>query len=204
MNDQRSLALLGAGGHAKVVLAAAIKAGWHIVGLFDDDSAKRGSRLLGCEVIGGLDDCPEESASVLAVGDNRMRAGLAARDLSWQIVVDPDAVVHPSITIEPGVVIFAGAVLQPDTTIGEHAIVNTSASIDHDCVIGPYAHVAPNTSVAGGVVVGEGAFLGIGSAVTPGVTIGAWAVVGAGAVVTEDVAPGETVVGVPAKPLQRK
>ena len=36
----------------------------------------------------------------------------------------------------------------------------------------------------------------------PGVCIGAWATVGAGASVVRDVAPGETVVGVPARPLR--
>lgn len=47
------------------------------------------------------------------------------------------------------------------------------------------------------------AFLGAGSIVLPGVTIGESAIVGAGAVVTADVAPGTTVVGVPARACVR-
>jgi UDP-2-acetamido-3-amino-2,3-dideoxy-glucuronate N-acetyltransferase len=48
-------------------------------------------------------------------------------------------------------------------------------------------------------VVEQGAALGSGVVVLGGIRIGAGALVGAGAVVTQDVAPGETVVGVPAR-----
>ncbi len=51
--------------------------------------------------------------------------------------------------------------------------------------------------------VGAGASLGSGAIVLGGVTIGERALVGAGAVVTRDVEPGATVVGSPARALQR-
>jgi acetyltransferase-like isoleucine patch superfamily enzyme len=50
--------------------------------------------------------------------------------------------------------------------------------------------------------VGRGASLGSGAVILGGVRIGARAVVGAGAVVTRDVAPGTTVAGNPARPLE--
>ena len=49
------------------------------------------------------------------------------------------------------------------------------------------------------VKIGNGVHIGMGVRILPGVTIGDDAVLGAGAVVTNDVAPGATVVGVPAK-----
>jgi acetyltransferase-like isoleucine patch superfamily enzyme len=51
--------------------------------------------------------------------------------------------------------------------------------------------------------VGRGASIGSGATILCGLTIGEGALVGAGAVVTHDVAPGETVVGVPARLLVR-
>jgi acetyltransferase-like isoleucine patch superfamily enzyme len=48
-------------------------------------------------------------------------------------------------------------------------------------------------------VIEDGASLGTGCVILGGVTVGGGALIGAGAVVTADVAPGETVVGVPAR-----
>jgi acetyltransferase-like isoleucine patch superfamily enzyme len=59
--------------------------------------------------------------------------------------------------------------------------------------------VGPGAVLGGNVQLEERAFVGIGSVVLPGVRIGAGAVVGGGAVVTRDVAPGTTVVGIPAR-----
>jgi maltose O-acetyltransferase len=50
---------------------------------------------------------------------------------------------------------------------------------------------------------GNDVWIGGGAILLPGVTIGDDAVIGAGAVVTRDVAGGVTVVGVPARPMQR-
>lgn len=54
---------------------------------------------------------------------------------------------------------------------------------------------------SGPVTIGNDVFIGIRAAVLGGVTIGEGATVGAHAVVTRDVAPGQTVVGVPARPI---
>jgi serine O-acetyltransferase len=51
-------------------------------------------------------------------------------------------------------------------------------------------------------VIGEGAFFGAGARVLGGVTVGPNAHVGANAVVLTDVAPGTTVVGIPARPTE--
>ena len=52
-------------------------------------------------------------------------------------------------------------------------------------------------------LVKKGAAIGSNATILPGVTIGEGAMVGAGAVVTKDVPAGVTVVGNPARPLQK-
>jgi len=54
------------------------------------------------------------------------------------------------------------------------------------------------------VRLGDGVWIGAGAIVLPGVTVGDGAIIGAGAVVTRDVAPGQTVAGNPARPLERR
>lgn len=53
----------------------------------------------------------------------------------------------------------------------------------------------------GPITIGDRVFLGQRCVVLGGVTIGDGATVGAHAVVTKDVAPGQTVVGIPARPV---
>jgi sugar O-acyltransferase (sialic acid O-acetyltransferase NeuD family) len=201
--------VVGGGGHAKVVVATLQAAGFEVAAVLDDEPRRHGLTLLGVPIAGpiaALAGRPERRA-VLAVGDNRTRRRLAGElavaveGLTWVSVAHPAAVVHESVRLGPGSVVFAGAVIQPDCEIGAHAVVNTGASVDHDSTLGDFTHVAPGARLAGGVSLGEGAFLGLGAVVLPGVAVGAWATVGAGAAVTADVAAETTVAGVPARPI---
>jgi len=193
--------VIGAGGHAKVVVATLQAAGLSIAGVYDDDSSRHGTELMGIPIRGPAEESVRTGLPMLiAVGDNRTRRELARRlKGEFATAVHPTAIVHPSCNIRPGSVVFAGAIIQPDSTLGEHVIVNTGASIDHDCRIGAFSHLGPGVHLCGNVTLGEGALLGVAAAAVPGSTIGEWSVVGAGAVVTKDVESGATVVGIPAK-----
>jgi sugar O-acyltransferase (sialic acid O-acetyltransferase NeuD family) len=199
--------VVGAGGHAKVVISTLRAMGWGIQFVYDDDTAKWGQTILGIKVTGpiALLDEKDRLPAVIAVGDPLFRKRLAERyDRDWITVIHPHAQVDDSAIIGPGTVIFAGTVVQPGVNIGLHAIINTSASIDHDCQVGDYAHVAPGTHLAGAVTVGEGAFLGTGASVIPGVTIGPYSIVGAGAVVIRDLPAYSTAVGCPATVIRTR
>lgn len=199
------LAVVGAGGHAKVVVATAQACGYEVVGLYDDDPTKAEATVLGVPVRGRVAEVAGAGcAAVFAIGDNRSRKSLGAGlDLPLATLVHPAAVVHESVEIGGGTVIFAGVVVQPGARLGHHVILNTGATVDHDCELGDWVHCAPGSHLAGRVTVGEGALLGVGSAVIPDLRIGAWAVLGAGSTAVEDVADGVRVGGVPARPLSR-
>lgn len=202
--------VLGAGGHAKVVLEILEETGhWDIVGC----TSARGpsGALLNYPVLGS-----DEVLSALyrggvrhafvAIGDNRLRqhAIRRARELGFELInaVSRRAALSSRVKMGSGIAIMASAAVNVDSILGDGVIVNTGASVDHDCLIGAYAHIGPGVRLAGGVEVGEGAFLGVGSCVIPGIRIGSWAIVGAGAAVVKDVAAGATVVGVPARVLR--
>ncbi len=207
MKKNFQVGVIGAGGHAKVVVSTLLAAGYRVLGILDDDRRKHGGRLLGVPLLGPTRDAGRYPGArwVIAIGDNRQRKAVAERlhKTVWQTVVHPNADVHPSVKLGPGTIIFSGAVVQPDAVLGSHVIVNTAAGIDHDCIIADYAHIAPGAQLAGNVSVGEGALLGVGCAVIPGRRIGDWTTVGAGAAVVRNLPGGIVAAGVPARTLRQ-
>ena len=196
-----AVVVIGAGGHAKVVIATLEARGIQIAGIVDDNPELWGRQLLGFEITGPAKEAHNLGLlGILAIGSNRVRKRLADElSLEWATAIHPSAIVHPSVELGPGTVVFAGSTIQPNTVLGDHVIVNTGATIDHECRIDSFAHVAPGVSLAGTVSAGEGVLMGIGSSVVPGVTIGAWTVVGAGAAVVTDLGSNVTAAGVPAR-----
>jgi sugar O-acyltransferase (sialic acid O-acetyltransferase NeuD family) len=203
------LLVVGAGGHARVLLDIAEKQGrYRVVGLLDDRAAMRGTTILGYPVLGGREVLETDAApahAVVAIGAAAARAQwqehLEARGFQLAVLVHPAAEVGRDVQIGAGSVLMAGAIVNSGTRLGRGVIVNTGASIDHDCDIGAFAHIAPGARLAGGVRAGERVHIGIGSCVIQNRRLGADAVVGAGAAVVRDVAASTTVVGVPARPL---
>lgn len=206
-NRNKDIYLIGAGGHAKVILALLEAQGRKCLGIYDDNEQRHGTTLLGVPVIGAVKEIPDrcDILAIIAIGDNAVRKRIAEsfRNIRWATLVHPHSWVHCSVKIDEGSVIFAGAVIQPDTHIGKHTIINTSASVDHDCRIGDFCHIAPGCHLAGGVTVGDNTFIGVGTTVIPNVAVVANSVIGAGASVVDDITQSGTYVGVPAEVVKR-
>lgn len=204
---QDSIYVIGAGGHAKVVMQSLRRAGVPVAAIFDDRPELRGANFCGAPVVGPIAQLTEmpRRPVVLAIGDNRCRRRIAEQwNLDWFTLVDPQAVVMPDVVLGPGTVVFPGAIVQTGSRLGRHVIVNNAATVDHDCTVGDFVHLAPGVHLAGKVSVEEGAFLGIGAAVIPNTTVGCWSVVGAASAVVRDI-PADTVAyGNPARPRRRR
>ena len=200
------MVVIGAGGHAKIVVELARSCGFEVVGCLDADDTPR--FVVGAPVI-GKDDMASSLLldgvrfTALGIGSNRVRERigieLEALGFSLPALISPNAVVSPSAEVERGAVVMPGAVLNAECRIGPFGIVNTSASVDHDCRLGSAVHVAPGSHLAGSVVIGDRAMIGVGSVVAPKVSIGADATLGAGATAIHDIPPNTIAVGTPAR-----
>jgi sugar O-acyltransferase (sialic acid O-acetyltransferase NeuD family) len=205
----KEVIVLGAGGHAKVVISTLLELNFQINGVLDDDPNKWNQKVLNIPVLGPIELLKSGNfeQGIIAIGDNKTRKEIVEKYngfCRWISIIHPFSYVHPSVEIGDGSVIFAGAVIQPEVIIGKHVIINTSASVDHDCKIEDFVHIAPGVHLAGGVSVGEGSLLGVGSSIIPYKRIGGWTIVGAGSVVINDIPDCVTVVGVPARPIGDK
>lgn len=202
----RSLAILGASGHGKVVAEAALASGWTAVGFYDDAwplKKQIGKWPVAGDTAALLATIQRFDGVIVAIGANAARmdkiARIKASDGKLVTIVHPAATISPSALLGPGTVVMAGVVINADAVIGAGAILNTSCSVDHDCVLGDGVHVSPGAHLAGDVRVGHLSWVGIGASVRQGLSIGLAVRIGAGAAVVADIADNLTMVGVPAK-----
>lgn len=200
---RRWLAVIGAGGHGRVVADTAELLGWSVV--FFDDHA--GSHVVDWPVAGSimsLLDSPERvDGAIVAIGNNRVRVELAHRLIAAGVAVP--AIVHPRASVSSranlgaGAFLAAGAIVNIGAQLGMATIVNTGASVDHDCILADGVHLSPGVRLSGTVSIGEQSWLGTGSSVRNNVTIGSNSIVGVGSAVVADIGDGVIAQGVPAR-----
>ncbi len=194
------IAIIGAGGHAKVVADVARSAGYEVECFVSDDKKEHcGLPVIRFDefVAGPL------GYAVIGIGSNIDRARvyklLKQNNIECPAVMHKSAVISKSATIGEATVIMPGVVVNAYATIGVGCILNSGAIIEHDCTIGDFAHISPNAALAGGVTVGEMTHIGIGASVIQLIKIGKECIIGAGAAVISDIPDATTAVGVPAK-----
>lgn len=143
----KSLLILGAGGHAKVVAetAEAMKNAdgqkiYERIDFLDDHSEHAVGRLKDLKVKG-----QEYDEIFCGIGDNGLRKQLLEHaeilKLNVPILVDPTAYVSPSAVIGMGTVVEPGVLINANAVIGAGCIVSIGAVIDHDVTVEEYAHV---------------------------------------------------------------
>ena len=207
--------IVGAGGHARVLIDVMRRRGLTVAGAVDIDVRLHGREVDGVPVIGSDEAifirdpadvrlvCGQGNVPGGGVSGLARRRGVferfIARGYAFMSVVSRDAIISNTAVLENAAQVFTGAIVHPGSVIGLNTIINTGAQVDHDCIIGPHSHIAPGTVLCGGVIVGAECHIGAGAVVIPQIKIGEGAVVGAGAVVVEDVPAATTVFGNPAR-----
>ena len=214
--EKRPLIVIGASGHAKVILDIFEKmASYTVVGLIDD-KLEVGTRVLGYTVIGNSEtiasllSMQKNSLFFVAVGDNWTRHLIVTKllekhpDLEFATAIHPSAQIGRDVNFGKGVAIMAGAIVNSGTSIGNFAIINTKASLDHDCMLGSFASLAPGVTTGGNVKIGAFSAVSIAATILHGKTIGEHCVVGASSLIVKDINDHEVVYGLPGKFVRKR
>ncbi|MGP1449739.1 MAG: NeuD/PglB/VioB family sugar acetyltransferase [Wolinella sp.] len=199
----RQIALIGAGGHGKVVGEIAELLGYKISILVDDSTETVELFGLKSILLSEFLATKPKIPVALGVGNNvareRIFNELSQCGVAMPVLIHKSASVSKSASIGEGSVVMANAVINPSARIGRGVIVNSGAVVEHDNVIGDFVHISPRAALAGSVTIGAHTHIGIAACVIQGLTIGESCVIGAGSVVIDDILGHKTVVGNPAK-----
>jgi sugar O-acyltransferase (sialic acid O-acetyltransferase NeuD family) len=186
----KSVIILGGGGHASVLIEILRLIDSDIIGIVDP-FLEKGIKVKDITVIGSDDavlDYPNSGVVLVnALGPlpkKSTREDLSTKfiNLGYQFLtlIHPRAYVSPSARIEDGAQIMAGALVQAKSYIGRLSVINSGAIIEHDCCIGDHAHIAPGAILCGGVQAGSGVFVGGGAIVLENLRLEAYSTLAAG------------------------
>ena len=107
-----------------------------------------------------------------------------------------------TVEIGDGVEIGAGSSVDRGkfsaTSIGDGTKIDNLVQIAHNCKLGRSCVMAGQSGLAGSVTLGDGVMMGGGARVNDHVTVGSGVRIGGNAGVVSDVAPGKTLLGMPA------
>lgn len=157
--------LIGAGGHAKVVLDCL---NGEVAGFVDDKTQE-------FMALYKLDDITDGSA-IISFGavepkglQRRQKVFESYHDKGIDFVkaIHSSAIISDETTIGKGTLIGPGAIVNSGAKIGNNVIINSGAIIEHDAVIGDGSHIAPRAVILGGAKIGSCVMVGAGAVVLP-------------------------------------
>jgi UDP-perosamine 4-acetyltransferase len=203
------LYIIGAGGHAKVIRAAA----WRNerAARFISEQATFEESISEALFLEKATEFLTADSGLIcgigSIGPTTLRREVLARYQNWSEtfhnVVHPSAQLDPDIDLGRGIFIAQGCQVVRGSNIADHAILNTGVIVDHDTSIGIGTHVGPGSVICGSVKCGNWVHVGSGSVIIQGCQIADGVVLGAGTVVNQDIRePGSTWVGTPARRIR--
>jgi sugar O-acyltransferase (sialic acid O-acetyltransferase NeuD family) len=208
---KEKIIIIGAGGHAKVLIDIIIaNKKYDIAGYIDFEDK---GEIFGVKYLGN-DDCLSEvfnegvNKAVLGIGQvgvTKKRVEVVHKlkniGFSFPSIIAQSAVVNRDVLIGQGVQMLDGTVINCCSTLGDFSIINTNATVEHDCKLGKFCHIATGAVLGGGVEIGDFSMIGSNAVVVQHINIGTECMVGSGGVVIKDISEKGTYVGNPVRKI---
>ena len=212
------IGVYGASGFGKEVMPL-VRQQFPILGkenfIFIDDGRAR-THLNGYLVLSYTDFIKQPVSNKLvtiAIANSSVREKLVTQlnqdNIQHLSIQASNTVLLDEVEIGEGSLLCPFTCLTSNIKIGKFFHANIYSYVAHDCVIGDYVTFAPGVKCNGNIHIEDHAYIGTGAIIKQGtpdkpLVIGKGAVIGMGAVVTKSVPAGVTVVGNPARILEKK
>jgi sugar O-acyltransferase (sialic acid O-acetyltransferase NeuD family) len=186
-------ALIGAGGHAREVMA---QMGLELTCFVDDKYVTHNTNTVPLSLFN-----PKEYVVMVAIANSKDRHGIIQRlpkETKYFTFVHPTALIMDNIYIGEGSFIGAYSILTTNIKIGKHAILNRSNHIGHDCEIGDYFSAMPGAIVSGNVKIYDLVYMGNNSSIREKISVHSLSTIGMNSAVVKNIEKSGVYVGCPA------
>lgn len=199
--------LVGAGGHAKVIVDTIEKnKNYEIVGFVDvavsEQPIYKTYRIIATD--DGLQKLYDEGIChaficIGYMGLSSVRENLykKLKEIGYElpVIIDSSAVLASDVWIGEGTFIGKNAVVNANAQIGKMCIINTAAIIEHESVIDDFTHIAVAAVVCGNTVIGKYSFIGANATIIQNCVVGDGCIIGAGSFVGKDIENMTKIIG---------
>jgi sugar O-acyltransferase (sialic acid O-acetyltransferase NeuD family) len=203
-SNSKRVDLIGAGGHARAVIALLERCEYGIEGVYDKSFVQGNEEFIAGIKLRGAQPSGDRML-VVAIGDNSAREAVVDTYSTMILpvnLVDPSAIVNKDVVLGNSNQLLARTILNTEAKIGNNNIINTGAIIEHETEVGSNCHISVNAVLCGRVKVGDNCFVGAGAVVIDGISICSHVIIGAGAVVIRNITEPGVYVGNPARRIK--
>ena len=158
--------LIGAGGHAKVVMDCLDHPAY---GFVDYEVEEFFGLKKLAEITGDYSGLISFGAVEPQELERRHRVFLnyKSQQIKFITAIHKTAIIAQDAVIGEGNMIGAGVIINSGVVIGSNLIINSGAIIEHDVVIGDGSHVAPGAIILGTAKIGKTTMIGAGAVILP-------------------------------------
>jgi sugar O-acyltransferase (sialic acid O-acetyltransferase NeuD family) len=207
--SKERLIIVGARGLGRQLASfIAEESAFEILGFLDDATVEPKPSF---PILGNVETWQVSKGEVylVALGDPKWRRHyvdlLKAKGAQFATYISSRAIVGKDVQMGEGTMVCPGAIVTTNVSLGQHVLLNIATSISHDCRVGDFVTVSPGARATGNCVLADDVYMGVNSSLLPKVSLAMGITVGAGAVITKSYEEENlTLVGIPAKPLDKK
>ena len=160
----KSLLIIGAGGHGKVVAEVAAACGYDNISFLDDNREQAIGKINEMKAF-----CNQFANAFVDIGNNQFRNKMIKEllEIGYEVpvLVHPTAYVSKTAKISAGTVVEPLAIVNTNSVIGKGCIVSVGANVDHDTVLEDCVHVNAGAIVKAGAHVEENRKLEVGEVI---------------------------------------